>query len=207
MVNWNWLCKVIYIAFVNNAIKQIKHCGPVFHLLFLPFLSLYVKKVSLLVQGVLQVLLQPLGLWVNAHFLVALQFGTAGEKCKFSLYLVWITVLKFELFRHSNCSISKQSLLSIKLQEPIVSGFWMQYNRNPIVSISHTIAEQLCIQAQPSSWFSVTPLSSKWYYTALSHHPRYSFSASAFPISLQVLTDFQIVITIFLVALSKKIRL
>lgn len=176
LVHWNWLCEANYFAFVNNAIKHIRHCAwpcisspvsPISQLLF-------VKKVSLLVQGVLQVLLQPLGLWVNAHLLVVLQFGTASEKCKFSIYLVWICkydimVLKFELFRHSNCSISKQSLLSIKLQEPIVSRFWMPYNRNPIVSISHTIAEQLCIQAQPSSWFSVTPLFSKWYYTTLSH--------------------------------------
>lgn len=214
LVNRNGLCKAVYFAFVNNAIKQNKHCewpcisspvSPISQLLF-------VKRVSLLVQGVLQVLLQPLGLWVNAHLLVVLQFGTAGEKCKFSLYLVWICkydimVLKFDIFRHSNCSISKQSLLSIKLQEPIVSRFWMPYNRNPIVSISHTIAEQLCIQAQPSSWFSVTPLFIKWYCTALSHHSKYSFPASAFLLSLQVLTDCQIVITLFLVALSKKITL
>lgn len=36
----------------------------------------------LLVNGVLQILLQPLGFWVDANFPVALQLGTAGEESR-----------------------------------------------------------------------------------------------------------------------------
>lgn len=187
-------------------------CDPVFPLLFLPFLSSYLSRefpylfraffrycCSHLVSGLMHTSL--------LFFSLALEVKSVSFHYILFEYVNTISwCWNLEIFRHSNCSISKQSLLSIKLQEPIVSRFWMPYNRNPIVSISHTMAEQLCIQAQPSSWFSVTPLY-KWYYTALSHHSKYSFPASAFPLSLQVLTDCQIVITLFLVALSKKIRL
>ena len=38
------------------------------------------RRVSLLVNGILQVLLQPLGLWVDANFSVALQLGTVQKK-------------------------------------------------------------------------------------------------------------------------------
>lgn len=36
----------------------------------------------LLVNGILQILLQPLGVWVDANFPVALQLGTAGEESR-----------------------------------------------------------------------------------------------------------------------------
>lgn len=43
---------------------------------------------SLLVDGVLQVLLQPLGLWVDANFSVALQLSAVGEKVKLEIHYI-----------------------------------------------------------------------------------------------------------------------
>lgn len=99
---------------------------------------------NLLVDGVLQVLLQPPDLWVHTHFFVCLQLGTDQKKANKVQYM----------------SIMPQ----LKMKEWIMLSQWHQVSWHIVIKRSElTLPCQFDTETAFSQWWPITLLPHMWH--------------------------------------------